>query len=172
MNKQDILFNVDEGIFSYRVAGILIRDGKVLLQHPRECKEYAFPGGHVNFSETSEDALIREFSEEIAADIIPERLLWIGENFFSCRNKKWHQICLYYFVTLSDETQTHLSGNFYVQDELAGEKWDLEFSWIDLSSINDIELYPTNAKGKLLHLSEHIEQFVYREGENKLYKNR
>ena len=49
---QDILFRTNDYIFSYRVAGILIRDGKVLLQKPTNDTGYAFPGGHVGFGET------------------------------------------------------------------------------------------------------------------------
>ncbi len=50
----DILVKIDDGIFSYRVAGILVRHGMVLLQHPLDDPIYAFPGGHVKLGETSE----------------------------------------------------------------------------------------------------------------------
>ena len=30
-------------VFSYRVSGVLIRDGKILLQHPIGSPDYAFP---------------------------------------------------------------------------------------------------------------------------------
>jgi ADP-ribose pyrophosphatase YjhB (NUDIX family) len=161
VNKQDILLTTEAGVFSYRVAGILIRDGKVLLQCPINDTAYAFPGGHVNFGETSEQAIIREFKEEIAADIRPIRLLWIGENFFPWGEKDCHQIGLYYLIALCDETQTPLDGIFYAQDELERKACHLEFSWIDLTKLKHIELYPIIAKEKLMNLSDHIEQFVF-----------
>ena len=40
----DVLFNNDDVIFSYRVAGILIHNDKVLLQRP-ENDDYAIIGG-------------------------------------------------------------------------------------------------------------------------------
>ena len=43
----DILFRTDEYVFSYRVAGICIQNGKVLLQKPDNDTAFAFPGGHV-----------------------------------------------------------------------------------------------------------------------------
>ncbi len=55
---QDILFKTESFVFSYRIAGILIRDGKILLQRPRNNDGYSIPGGHVSFGETSDKALI------------------------------------------------------------------------------------------------------------------
>ena len=65
----DILFKTDDWVFSYRVAGICVQNGKVLLQKPTNDNAHAFPGGHVEFGETNEETLIREFKEEIGANI-------------------------------------------------------------------------------------------------------
>ena len=65
----DILFRKDDWIFSYRVAGIAVCDGKVLLQKPTNENSFAFPGGHVSFGETNEETLLREFKEETGAEI-------------------------------------------------------------------------------------------------------
>lgn len=67
-----------------------------MLQKPVNDEGYAIPGGHVAFGESSEEALLREFMEEIGANIQVERLLLIGENFFPWGKKPCHQICLYY----------------------------------------------------------------------------
>ena len=48
----DILFKNDDFVFSYRVGGILIHDGKILLQRPKN-DDYAIIGGHVVAMETS-----------------------------------------------------------------------------------------------------------------------
>ncbi len=52
----DLLFKTEEGIFSYRAGGVLIRQGKVLLQRDRNAV-YATVGGHVAFGETAAQAL-------------------------------------------------------------------------------------------------------------------
>ena len=83
----DILFKKDGFIFSYRVAGIAVQNGKVLLQKPTNEDFYAFPGGHVEFGETNEETLIREFKEEIGADIKVGDLQWVAEVFFSLGRK-------------------------------------------------------------------------------------
>ncbi len=161
MQRQDILFQSKNGIFSYRVSGILIQDEKVLLQHVINDPAYAFPGGHVNFGEVSQDALIREFKEEISVEIKPERLLWVGENFFPWGEKDCHQLCLYYLVRLCDDHQIPLEGHFCVQDNFSGEKINLEFCWFSISSLENIDLYPTVCKEMLKNLSGQVETFVY-----------
>ena len=82
----DILFKTEDYVFSYRVAGICIQNGKVLLQKPTNDTAYAFPGGHVEFGETNEQTLIREFQEEIGVDISVGDLKWVGEVFFPWGN--------------------------------------------------------------------------------------
>ena len=71
----DILFKTDDYIFSYRVGGLLIHNGKVLMQKAVDDDGYAFIGGHVAFGETTAETIVREFKEEIGADIQVERLL-------------------------------------------------------------------------------------------------
>ncbi len=155
------MFKFDEGIFSYRVAGILARNGLVLLQHPPGDPSYAFPGGHVNLGETSQEALIREFKEEIGTEIVPGRLLWIVENFFPWGEKRCHQISLYYEVSLVDERQIPLQGKFLAQDEIFGQQVKLEFCWTPISSLDKLEVYPVEAQDKLLHPADGIEHWVY-----------
>lgn len=60
----DILFKQDDFVFSYRVGGVLIRDGKILLQRPKG-DDYAIIGGHVAAMETTEETLKREYMEEL-----------------------------------------------------------------------------------------------------------
>lgn len=62
--KRDWMFTVDNSICDLRTVGVLIKDGKILLQRDRGGNEYALPGGQVKIGETLEDGLIREFKEE------------------------------------------------------------------------------------------------------------
>lgn len=40
----DIIFKTEEYVFSYRVAGLLLHNGKVLLQRSADDTSYAIPG--------------------------------------------------------------------------------------------------------------------------------
>ncbi|MGM9937815.1 MAG: NUDIX hydrolase, partial [Candidatus Ornithomonoglobus sp.] len=107
----DILFKTDDFVFSYRAAGILIKDDKILLQKPLN-DDYAFIGGHVSALETTEKALKREFKEEIHADICIDRLFAVGEIFFPWGKRPCHQISLYYKIHLQDDNQIPRDGIF------------------------------------------------------------
>ena len=67
--EKDWLFRTDEYICDLRTVGVLVRDGKLLVQRERNGSEYALPGGHVKIGETTADGLIREYKEETGVDI-------------------------------------------------------------------------------------------------------
>ena len=47
----DISFKTDEGRFNYRVAGLLINDGKILIMKDENASYYYVPGGRVSLHE-------------------------------------------------------------------------------------------------------------------------
>lgn len=65
-----------------RVAGVLSERGKVLLVcHERDKKRYwLLPGGGVDYGETLEEALKREFQEEVGLNVRVGKLLFINES--------------------------------------------------------------------------------------------
>lgn len=158
----DILFKTDEWVFSYRVAGICVQDGKVLLQKPANDTAYAFPGGHVAFGETNAETLIREFKEEIGADIRVGELKWVAEVFFPWGNKPCHQICLYYIVEILDP-EIPKDGVFLAKEHMEGRNFDLEYHWISVEDAEKTEIYPTQTPQLLKKLHEGVQYFVYKE---------
>lgn len=158
----DILFKNEEGVFSYRVAGICVQNGKVLLQKPTNDTAYAFPGGHVEFGETNEETLIREFKEEIGADVRVGELKWVAEIFFPWGSKTCHQICLYYMVEiLNPEIPT--DGMFLATEHMEGREFDLEYHWVPIEEVKRLEVYPTQTPELLPNLHEGVQHFIYRE---------
>ena len=137
----DILFKNDDFVFSYRVGGILIHEGKILLQRPKN-DNYAIIGGHVAAMETSMETLKREFEEEIHAKIEVDNLLAIGEIYFPWGKRPCHQISLYYNVHLVDDN-IPLDGVFHGYDELDNERIDLDFCWVPLEDLKKgTKVYP------------------------------
>ena len=58
--SRDWFFKTSEYICDLRTVGVLVRDGKLLVQRDRDGIEYALPGGHVKIGETTTDGLVRE----------------------------------------------------------------------------------------------------------------
>lgn len=160
---KDIIFKTEEYVFSYRVAGLLVHNGKVLLQRPKDDTSYAIPGGHVALGETNEETLVREFKEEINGDIKVDTLKWVGEIFFPWGDKPCHQICLFYNVLLTENANIPLDGTFLGTEQLEDKSFKLEFSWIDIKDIETIELYPIEAKKYLTEGLNRVEHFVYKQ---------
>ncbi|MHB1454383.1 MAG: NUDIX hydrolase [Saccharofermentanales bacterium] len=156
----DIFYRNKDYIFSYRVAGILVRNGKVLLHRPLDDDGYAFPGGHVALGETNEQTLVREFREEIGAEIRVNGLRWVGEIFFLLEGTPCHQICIYYDVSLADDSQVPADTNFFVRDTVGDVRIELEFSWIGMERLKDIRMYPAATKELMLHYSSEVRHFV------------
>lgn len=65
-----------------RVAGICIENGRVLaVSHYKNGQEYwLLPGGGVNYGESMEEALIREFVEEVGIEILAGDIRFIFDS--------------------------------------------------------------------------------------------
>ena len=151
---KDWLFTDDNGICHFRVAAVLLRDGKLFVQGDKD-GIYALPGGHVSFGETSEETLIREFKEEVGAEIISNRLIWIEENFWNWGTKKAHGIAFYYLVTLKDDSDIPDSYNKPMMDNS-----DIKMQWVSLEQIPNLTIYPQFIKNRIGNISPGIERFV------------
>lgn len=66
----DIIFKADDYIVDVGIVGVLVKDGKILVQRDRNGNEYALSDGHIKLGETIADGLIREYKEETGADMI------------------------------------------------------------------------------------------------------
>lgn len=158
----DILLKTEDWVFSYRVAGICVENGKVLLQKPTNDTAFAFPGGHVEFGETNDETLIREFKEEIGADIRVGELKWVAEVFFPWGSKPCHQICLYYMVEILNP-EIPRDGVFLAKEHLEGRDFELEYHWVPIGAAERLEIYPTQTRQLLQKLDEGVQHFVYKE---------
>ena len=149
----DWLFSDEKRICHFRVAGVLLRNGKIFLQSEKDV--YALPGGHVNFGETAENALVRELKEEAGASVSCERLLWVEENFWKWGDKDAHGISFYYLMSLTDDTTLPDDFAEYVKDNE-----NVMLKWFPIEDIKNIAIYPQFIKDKINNLSEHVEHFV------------
>lgn len=160
MNKDISYRRVDYG-FSYRVAAVIIENGKALLQ----CfnGEYAFIGGQVTENETAEDAVKREFMEEVHSEIEVGKMCAVGETFFTWDNIPYQQIGLYFKAYIPESSDIPRDGTFHGYDEYENKRVDLDFCWIPLSELHSIPLYPKEIIDHIISGADHIMHFISRD---------
>ncbi len=149
-----ITFDDDDGHrFNFRVAGLALRDGKVLVH--REVGEpfWTLPGGRVEMGETTSAALIREIREELTADAQVERLLWVVENFFRFDEKNNHEIGVYYLIQLPAPLPGSLDGQTFRGCEPSTQ---LDFRWVDVNSkqLAELPIRPSFLSGSICRLPQ------------------
>ena len=160
--QKDILLTAGECSFSYRVAGILVRDGCVLLQKPTDAEEYAFPGGHVAFGELSKEALRREYVEEMGLDVAVGELKWVEETQFSWNGRKFQQISLSFLVQPVNDADFPRENPFTSLE--AGRHalgQTIELHMVPLDKVAELTTYPASAAELLMRLNGGVEHITY-----------
>ncbi|MBU0704017.1 MAG: NUDIX hydrolase [Chloroflexi bacterium] len=72
--------------------------------HVKDETYYRPLGGGIEFGERSQEALRREFREEIGVELASARYLATTENIFTCNGERGHEIVLLYEATLADRS--------------------------------------------------------------------
>lgn len=153
----DWLFKFDGNICNFRAAGMCVKDSKLFVQMDKRSGEYALPGGHVQFGETSEEALIREFKEEVGADIVCKGLIWTEECFWEWGDTKSHTLCFYHLIDFADERQTPDFCEFTAQMD----NENILIGWVSIGELDELTIYPEFLKSEIFDLSKH-KHFVTR----------
>lgn len=141
--------------WSFRSAGVLIRNGKILVQREKGGEEYALPGGHIEMGETSREALVREYAEETGADISCGRLLWIEESLWRQDGKDSSAMNFYYIVELCGEDIPD-TGEFVPQKD----NESVLYGWIPIENLGKVKIYPEFLSGEIEHLEKYPKRFV------------
>ena len=156
--QSDWLFTTEKSICDLRVAAVIIRANKILVQKDKNGCEYALPGGHVKIGETLENALIRELQEELGITVQCGRMLWSEECFWEWNGKQAHNISFYYLVDFSEETEIISDGEFVPQKD--NDK--VLLGWMPMEKIQEVTIYPEFLKNEVYCLSDSMKHFVSR----------
>ncbi len=120
-----IRFDAGLDCFNYRIAGVAMHEGAVLLHQAAGDDFWTFPGGRAELGEPAEQTLKREMREEIDTEIEIVRLLWFVENFYTYAEKRYHEIALYFLMRLPAACPYLTQPTFQAED--AGTQ--LTFRW-------------------------------------------
>ena len=123
------------------VLGIVKKENKILVSEGYDKVKnevfYRCIGGGIEFLEKSEDALKREFKEELNIDINVGKFLGICENIFTYNGKDAHELILFYDVDIKD---TDYQERYHIIDD----DTECDAMWIDINKFTNKELkiYP------------------------------
>ena len=122
--------------------GIIKNDKNQILVSPGYDKIknehfYRLLGGGVDFGETSEVALKREFMEELNIELTNCKLLDVVENIFTFDGLTGHEICFIYLADFVDKKMYEQSEFKIIDSEDEGR-----VIWLDLSQKGDDPIYP------------------------------
>ncbi len=121
--------------------GLAIKNNKLLVSEGFDKVKnetfYRCLGGGIEFLEKSEEALKREFLEEINVDITVKGFLGISENIFTYQGKKAHELILFYSIEISDE-------NYQEEYKVIDDHGETIAKWIDIDEFKNKNkiLYP------------------------------
>jgi len=140
--------------FIFRIAGVVLDRGRVLLVTAEGIDFWFLPGGRAEFLEPSEETLRREMREEIGTRIKVGRLLWVVENFFG---NGCHEIGFYYNMDLTKNSHLRRLESFPGNEE----SQKLTFKWHQLNELDKIRLLPWFLQTELTLLPTYTKHIVH-----------
>jgi 8-oxo-dGTP pyrophosphatase MutT (NUDIX family) len=123
------------------VLAVIWRGDEILVaefQNEEQGTFYRPLGGTIEYGEHGQEALCREFREELGTELAAVRYLTTLENIFTYKGEIGHEIILLYEATM-------INLSLYEQDSLVVHEEDgtQTARWIHWSTFNDgIPLYP------------------------------
>ena len=108
---------------------LIIKNDEILLCFGKEAKNYFLPGGHVEFGENAEKALLREIKEEMNTDGEIENFAGVFENSYTDKSGLRDEINLCFSVKMEE---ANISS---VEDYIA-------FEWIPIERLEKINFLP------------------------------
>ena len=154
----DLTFRLTEGTFNFRVAAVMINDGKLLVMQDTQSPYWYLPGGRVHMHEAAEVALYRELQEEL--QVLPESLkpLWLVQNFYreDVNREQYHEMGLYMLANVSG-TELLTRGEEFTTCE---EGQINTFRWVAFEELADMYLYPLFIKKEIFQLPESLQMIT------------
>ena len=123
--------------FEVCIRAIILSKNKILACWSKEKRYYFFPGGHINFEESAEQALKRELKEELHISVRNPEFIGTVENIYVEDRQKHHEINLVFSAKVDkikiDSKENHIG-----------------FELIDTKKFSKTKIYPVALKKAIL----------------------
>lgn len=129
--------NKFENITELIVRILFKKDNKVLLCKNKEHGHYFLPGGHVEFGDTLEETIYKELNEELG--LLKNEIEYISfnnylEHSYLNKEEKHCELNMIFDVKIKDGA------------EIKSQEDHIDFEWIGIESIEEINLLPEEIK--------------------------
>lgn len=166
VQRHDQMVCFDDGVdrFQLRAAAIALRNGRVLVQNIRGESTVFLPGGRVEQGEASDDTLVREMEEEFGHVVEVGDLVFVMESFYPSRSQHFHEVALYYRITVAEDFPYHDSDICHRCFEGTAE---MEYRWVPATEVelDAAQFHPKGLRPRLGDLPARTLHIVTREGE-------
>jgi len=127
---------------------IIVKNDQLLLCKMKKADWYFLPGGHIEFSESAKNTLLRELNEEIGISSAKVNCLaGIAENQYFNGKFTQHEINFFFDTDINNE------------ESIKSQENHLEFDLVPISNLESIDLKPENAKQSIINYLNNKQNF-------------
>ena len=149
MTNEMVMFSNSEITFMYRVGGIAVHDGRLLVEHNVKHDFCFVPGGRVEYGENAVQALSRELDEELGRGVQIGRLVIVADNLFELDGVRYQEACLYFLMEF--DPGHHIIGR---EGKFEAEEPNLVYEWLSLDDLEEAELFPRFLRDLVLDIPQ------------------
>ena len=137
MTNEMVMFSNGEVTFMYRVGGIAVHEGRLLVEHNVKHGFCFVPGGRVEYGENAVQALSRELDEEFGGSVQIGRLVIVSDDLFELDGIRYQEAGLYFLMEF-DPGHPVLGR----EGRFEAEEPNLVYEWLPLDRLEEAELFP------------------------------
>jgi len=152
-----IMASDGETTFMYRVGGIAVHDGHLLVEYNLRHGYCFVPGGRVEYGESAAEALARELYEELGEKVEVGRLVLVTDNFFAHGDERFQEVALYFLVALAPGSKILGRGGVF-----EGAEPETRFQWIRVDEAEQAILFPELLRARVREIPQTPEYLVQR----------